>query len=417
MKKSLVLLLLLLCFGIAWGQNGTLFVGKVSNESSLSAPGFPVLQEHFHKYVDNGTLAGVSMLVSKGDQIAWDFYGMQNIETDKPMAKNTIFRLASMTKPIVSVAVMILVEEGKLHLDDKVEQFIPTFKKLRVYESEDNWVKPQSAVTIRQLLSHTGGLTSGFDSSPAGKLSNKLFKEKRPASLKDIVEIHSEIPLAFHPGKGWAYSYSTDVLAYIVEQISGEPIDRFLAKRIFEPLKMKDTGFYVPKEKMDRFASLYAKGDDGKLAAIDKPENSPYTDGTYFPRGNGGLTSTMMDYYQFAKMLLNGGTHEGVRILKKETVELMTTNLLPPEHLPIKLAGNEIPGYGFGLGFGVLVGDPPFGSNGDYFWPGAAFTYFFINPEEEIIGLFMTQLSDMTKMHLIGEFHGLASRVFLSGSD
>lgn len=413
MKQSLGLLFIL-CFGIAWGQHGVLYIDKVSSESEITAPGFNLLQEHFHKYVDEGILAGTSMLVSSGDQVLWDHYGMQNIESKQPMAKSTIFRLASMTKPIVSVAVMILVEEGKLELDDKVAQFIPAFKKLKVYQSENNWVKPQSAITIRHLLSHTGGLTSGFDKSPAGRISNEIFKKKKPATLKDIVDLHTETPLAFHPGQGWAYSYSTDVLAYIIEQVSGESIDHFLAKRIFEPLKMKDTGFQVPAEKMDRFATLYAKGDEGKLVAIDRPEDSPYTNGAYFPRGNGGLTSTISDYYRFAKMLLNGGSFGDVRILKKETIELMTTNLLPPEHLPIKLAGNEIPGYGFGLGFGVLVENPPYGSEGDYFWPGAAFTYFFVNPEEEFIGLFMTQLADMSRMHLIGEFHGLASETFKS---
>lgn len=415
MKKSLVLLLL--CFGIAWGQNGVIPDHLALKVSEAPASGFTLLQNHFHKYVDEGVLAGTSMLVSRGDQTYRDIYGMQNRETGQLMTENTIFRLASMTKPIVSVAVMVLVEEGLLRLDDPAENFIPAFKKLRVYESEDNWVNPKSALTIKQLLSHTGGIASGFHNSPAGRICAKSMQEKKPESLADIVDVLSEVPLAFHPGDGWAYSYSTDVLAYIIEQVSGKPIDQFLKERILDPLKMKDTGFQVPEDKLWRFASLYKKGEDGELEAIDRPATSPYADGTYFPRGNGGLTSTIGDYYRFAQMLLNGGELDGIRILKKKSIGLMTTNVLSQQHLPLKVAGNEMPGHGFGLGFGVLVSNPPFGSEGDYFWPGAAFTYFFVNPDEGIIGLFMTQVSDMTKMHLIGEFHGLASGVFLPGSD
>lgn len=411
--KKLLVLLLLLCFGKAWGQNGVLYVDDVASEGEVPASGFVLLQQHFHKYVDDRVLSGTSMLVSKGEQVRWDFYGMQNMETGTPMAKNTIFRLASMTKPIVSVAVMILVEEGKLSLDDEVPRFIPAFKKLRVYQSENKRVKPKSPITIRHLLSHTGGISSGFDPSPAGQICSATMREQKPESLEAIIEALAETPLAFHPGEGWTYSYSTDVLAYIVEQVSGQPIDQFLNKRIFEPLKMKDTGFQVPAEKRHRFASLYAKGDEGQLKAIDTPADSPYTNGTYFPRGNGGLTSTITDYYRFAKMLLNGGTFGDVRILKKETVDLMTANQLPKSLLPISIAGNDLPGQGFGLGVGVLTEDPPFGSKGDYYWPGAAFTYFFVNPKEDLVGIFMTQLSDMSKMHLIWEFHELAGKVFV----
>ena len=407
MKKSLVLFCLL-SFILAWGQNRSLYVNQMADE--IPGAGFSALKNHFHNYVDSGTLAGVSMLVSRGDKVSWDYYGMQNIEDGTPMSGNTIFRLASMTKPIVSVAVMTLVEEGKLQLDDEVQQFIPAFKKLQVYQPDKHFIKPKSSITIRHLLSHTGGLTSGFDPSPAGKICRQTMHQQRPGSLHAIIETLAEIPLAFHPGEGWAYSYSTDILAYIVEQVSGVPIEKYLSRKIFEPLEMDDTGFQVPKYKVDRLATLYATGDDGKLVAADTPEDSPYTNGTYFPRGNGGLTSTIMDYYRFARMLLNGGAYRDVRILKEETIELMATNLLPADQLPINVGGNALPGQGFGLGFGVLLNNPPFGTEGDYFWPGAAFTYFFISPETDMIGVFMTQLSDMRKMHLIGEFHGLASQ-------
>ena len=414
MKKSPVLLFLfiyLLGTSESWGQTVISSV-EISKQTENQPPGFAQLTSHFHKYVDDGVLAGTVMLLGKGDLILMDKYGMQNIEEGNPMEYNTIFRLASMTKPITSVAVMMLVEEGKLQLDDPVEKFIPSFKRLQVYEAENKTAEPKSPMTIRHLLSHTGGITSGFDPSPAGQLCDQKMKERKPKSLEGLVNALSETPLAFHPGGGWAYSYSTDVLAYIIEQVSGEAIDQFFQKRIFDPLKMEDTGFQVPEEKIDQFASLYATGEGGKLILADAPKDSPYTNGTYFPRGNGGLTSTPIDYFRFAQMLLNGGEYNGKRLLQKETVELMSTNLLPQEQIPISIGGKALPGYGFGLGFGVLVGEPPFGSAGDFFWPGAAFTYFFVSPDNGTVAVFMTQLSDMSKMHLIGEFHGLANKVF-----
>ena len=199
MKKSLVLFCLL-CFGIAWGQNGTLYIKPVNDVTP--APGFIALQNHFHKYVDEGVLAGTSMMVEKGNQINWDVYGMQDIEQGIPMAKNTIFRLASMTKPIVSVALMTLVEDGTINLDDEVSQFIPAFKKVKVYRSEQSYEKLDAPITIRHLLSHTGGISSGFDPSPAGKLCQQIIRDAKPASLQELVEALTQAPLSSQPGEG-----------------------------------------------------------------------------------------------------------------------------------------------------------------------------------------------------------------------
>ncbi|MEZ4960679.1 MAG: serine hydrolase domain-containing protein [Saprospiraceae bacterium] len=413
MKKLPVLFLLYYLLGnaTAWGQKAML-TNVVNQTKPNAAPGFALLTSHFHQYVDKGVLAGTVIIVGKGDQLYKDHYGMQNMEAEIPMSFESIFRLASMTKPIVSVALMTLVEEGKISLDDPIVKFIPGFKNLKVYQSENELATPKTALTLRHLLSHTGGITSGFDDSPAGQICAEMMREKKPGSLEEIINVLAETPLAFHPGEGWAYSYSTDVLAYVIEQVTGERIDQFLTRKVLKPLKMNDTGFQVPPEKINRFTALYATGEDGKLTLADNPKDSPYTNGQQFPRGNGGLTSTPLDYFRFAQMLLNGGELDGVRILKKETIEMMATNVVPEEHLPIRIGGKAVPGYGFGLGFGVLVGDPPFGSAGDFFWPGAAFTYFFINPKEGTCAVFMTQLSDRTKMNLIGEFHGLASGVF-----
>ncbi len=416
MKISSVLLFVCYLFigGIAWGQNDASSV-EFFNEPVGDAPSFYQLQSHFHKYVDDGVLAGTVMLMAKNDQIYMDKYGMQNIEESIPMSFETIFRLASMTKPITSTAVMMLVEEGRLQLDDPVGKYIPAFKKAKVYKAENKTEKLDTPITIRHLMSHTGGITSGFDPSPAGQLCAKKMKEKGPKNLEELVIALTETPLAFQPGEGWAYSYSTDVLAYVVEQVSGQPIDEFFQERIFDPLKMEDTGFQVSTEKVDRFSVLYATGKDGKLEVADAPGTSPFTNGTYFPRGNGGLTSTAGDYFRFAQMLLNKGSYDGVQILQPASVELMTQNHLPNHLKSISIGGKSFEGQAFGLGLGVLVDNPPFGSAGDFYWPGAAFTYFFVNPDNGTVAVFMTQLSDMTKMNLIWEFHDLASKVFEEG--
>ena len=401
-----------MALGFIWGQN-TNSSDIVTKKESIIASGFPKLQAHFHKYVDDGILAGTSMLVSKAGKIHKDLYGMQNREAGLPISEKTIFRLASMTKPITSVAVLMLVEGGQLQLDDPVEKYLPVFKDAGVYETATTRQPVKSPILIRHLLSHTGGVTSSYDASAAGQYCRKVMPNKKPTNLSELVAAIAELPLAFHPGEGWAYSYSTDILALVVEKIAGEPIDQFMQKRIFTPLKMEDTGFQVPTEKLDRFAVLYTPDDQGELVVADDPKNSPYTNGQYYPRGNGGLTSTITDYFRFARMLLNGGELDGVRLLKKETVKQMEQQQVPTDYMPIKVGGNALTGWGFGLGFGVLTSDSPYGSEGDLFWPGSAFTYFFINPEKEMIGLFMTQLSDMSKMHLIGEFHELASEVFM----
>ncbi|MCB0642576.1 MAG: beta-lactamase family protein [Phaeodactylibacter sp.] len=380
--------------------------------SSTPAERFAAVQQHFHQYVDEGLLAGTSILLSQGDQVFRDVYGVKDLETQQPIDAATIFRLASMTKPITSVAVLMLMEQGKLRLDDPVEKYIPAFRKIKVYESEHKKVRPESTPTIGQLLSHTGGVSSGLDASPAGRLCAEAIAQAEPKNLEELVDVLAHSPLAFQPGKGWAYSYSTDLLAYIVEQVSGQPIERFFQEQIFEPLGMTQTAFQVSEEDLAHFATLYGYNEQGQLKVIDQPQHSPYTDGRYFPRGNGGLTSTIGDYQRFAQMLANAGELNGRRLLQAETVRLMRQNHLPTELLPIRINGPPMPGWGFGLGVGVLTDASPIGHPGEYFWPGAAFTYFFINPKTRAVGIFMTQLSDLSKMNILFEFHQLAGAVF-----
>ncbi|MCB0633415.1 MAG: beta-lactamase family protein, partial [Lewinella sp.] len=325
-KRSPALFVLLVTFCSVSGlQAQRLFklLGKQAPTAGFET-GFEHLQKHFNHYVDEGIFAGTAILLSQDGNVYTDTYGNQDIADQERMTVTTLVRLASMTKPITSVAVLMLMEDGKLHLDDPVYQYIPAFKDARVYRTETEWDAVKTPITIRHLLTHTGGITSGFDPSPAGQLWERKLRERHPKNLEELVMAIAELPLAFQPGEGWAYSYSTDILAYLVEQVSGKSFDQFLSERIFIPLKMNDTGFQVPTEKMDRFSTLYKTGPDQELLAADIPESSAYSNGNNFPRGNGGLVSSISDYHLFAQMLLHGGELNGVRLLKKKTVALMT---------------------------------------------------------------------------------------------
>lgn len=413
MKLLRLLFNLLCCLFIALPAYSQYHLLPAGAQDSDLAAAFATLENRFHHYVDEGVFAGVAMTLSRGDESFTDCYGLQNRETETRVRPNTIFRIASMTKPITSVAILMLVEANQLKLDDPVSRFIPAFGQSRVYRAENQTAALLTPLTIRHLLTHTGGISSGFDPSPAGKVLAAVLRERRPATLEELVLALADCPLAFQPGTSWVYSYSTDILAYIVEQVSGMPIERFFSEKIFGPLQMEDTAFQVPSDKVGRFATLYATAEGGSLQAADLPETSPYVRGGYYPRGNGGLISTIIDYHRFARMLLQGGELEGVRLLAPESVQLMTRNHLPAELLPIAVAGDTMEGQGFGLGVGIMLEDTPFGAAGDYFWPGATYTYFFVSPELQLIGIFMAQLSDMNRRGVLDEFHDLATSPFL----
>jgi CubicO group peptidase (beta-lactamase class C family) len=390
-----ILLLLLLAVQPAWSQS--------------KGEKFETLTQHFHQLIDSGQLAGTVLAVAQGNLIYTDVYGLRDRERQRPMQLNTIFSMASMTKPIVSVAAMMLVEEGKFKLDDPVHQYLPAFSNVTVYDAELGAVPPRRPITVRDLFMHTSGITSGdFDASPAGAAYRDALQEN-PASLEVLVQILSGLPLAHHPGDRWTYGFSTDVLALLVEKTAGMPIDQFLKTRLFDPLDMKDTGYKLPVEKADRLAAIYSAG----LQLRRAPEASPNVLGTIFPRGNFGLVSTLADYFRFVKMLTNGGEWDGVRYLKTETLEQMLRNQLPESHIPLRAGNISTPGQGFGLGFGVLVEDTEYGGlKGDCFWIGASFTYFFLNPETGVCGVFLSQFTDLRKLHFLYEFHGLANAIF-----
>ncbi len=357
----------------------------------LSSVRLERLNAAMQHYVDENKLAGiVTMVARRGEVVHFEEFGMMDREANKPMHHDTIFRIYSMTKPIVTVALMMLYEEGRFHLDDPASKYISEFKDLKIYQEGDDGphlVEPDRAMTIRDLLTHTSGLTYGSFSNTHVDSLYRQARVLRSNTLADMIQKLSEIPLLNQPGEAWHYSVATDVVGYLVEVLSGQPLDAFLAERIFQPLGMVDTGFHVPADKIDRFAANYRVTPTENLRLADAPATSRFATPTTFFSGGGGLVSTASDYLRFSQMMLNGGELDGARLLSRKTIELMTMDHIGEEFAP---------GYGFGLGVRVCVDlahGQQIGSKGEYGWAGAANTYFFIDPKEELIGIFMTQLS------------------------
>ncbi|MCY4565607.1 MAG: serine hydrolase [Gammaproteobacteria bacterium] len=353
------------------------------------------------RYVDEGKLAGVVSLVARdGAIVHFEAVGQRGADDERPMTEDALFRIFSMTKPITAVAAMMLYEEGLFQLTDPVDKYVPEFAELTVL-GEDGVVRPaENRMTMQQLLSHTTGLSYGFNPDDT---IDKLYNEAdlwRSKDLDELAEKLAEIPLKFEPGAQWHYSVAVDVTGLVVQRLSGLPFDEFLKERLFDPLGMEDTFFNVPPGKMDRFLPNHTwDGEKARLKQLEGDEFIGYTDATLFS-GGGGLVSTAMDYLRFCEMLRRGGELDGVRILSPKTVDYMATN-----HLPGALsatAAGESPvdtlrgdGFGFGLGFGVLtdtVRSGVIGSPGEYNWGGAAGTLFWIDPVEEGITIGMIQL-------------------------
>lgn len=394
---------------------------KVTPEDlGLSAPRLVKIDLMTQKYIDEGKLPGTITVVARRGKIAhFECQGRMDIEADKMVAQDTIFRIYSMSKPVTSVALMMLYEDGHFQLDDPISRFVPSFENMEVYISGNrDEYKTQPAdrqITIRDLLTHTAGFTYGFMRT---SVVDTLYRDKaveESETLAEMVNKLSELPLLFSPGSRWSYSVATDVCGYLVELISGERFDQFLQEQIFEPLGMLDTGFSVPESKVHRFAANYERTADDGLQLTDSPETSHYIqDVTYFS-GGGGLVSTARDYLRFAQMLLNKGELEGERILGRKTVELMTTNHLPNNGDLTSMGQpvfSETPydGIGFGLGFSVML-DPAtahiLGTPGEFAWGGAASTYFWVDPGEELIAILLTQLMPSSSYPIRREFRVL----------
>ena len=346
---------------------------------------------------------GVTLLARHGKIAHLGVYGMMDVEAGKPMTPDTIFRIASMTKPITSVAVMMLYEEGHFRLNEPVSKFIPAFSEMLVLppESAEEGTPPVPAtqqITIWNLLTHTDGLTYHWNERlgpqyAAADITHGLLQDE--STLAEKMKVLATIPLLHQPGAEYEYGLSIDLLGYLVEVVSGMSLDQFFSERIFKPLGMKDTHFFIPEAKRERLATVYERTEDGPIKqksqeptvegsliySTDYPYNGPRT---YFS-GGGGLVSTVSDYLRFAQMMLNGGKLDGVRLLSRKTVELMTTN---------QLAKMDVD-FGFGLGFGVVRDESDLneiGSVGRFGWGGFFFTNFFIDPQEQMIGIFMCQL-------------------------
>jgi CubicO group peptidase (beta-lactamase class C family) len=350
--------------------------------------------------IDKKEYAGAITLVARdGKIVEWQTFGLADLAKNKPMQKDTIVRIYSMTKPITTVAAMILYEEGKFQLDDPVSQYIPELKGLRVYVGPDKTEPARREITIRDLMRHTSGFTYGlFGDSPV----DRMYLQKRvldpTADLQQFVTKLSTLPLKYQPGTKFNYSVSTDVLGRLAEVVSGQTLDAFFSDRIFKPLDMVDTGFFVPADKVARFAVNYGPEQNGAagLRVVDDPQKSPYLKSPKFLSGGGGLVSTARDYARFCQMMLNGGKLEGTRILKAKTVGEMTRNQLPAAALPMAMPSpGAVPdkSLGFGLGFGVRtpVGGAESEIGGDYFWGGYASTGFVISPRNQTVIISLAQ--------------------------
>jgi CubicO group peptidase (beta-lactamase class C family) len=368
------------------------------------------------RYVESGHLPGMLALVyRKGHLIHTGMCGHIDLERGRPMREDAIFRIYSMSKPLTAVALMMLVEEGLLGLDDAVHSYIPGWENLAVYASGVPSLLPDASpgflttpvmrpMKVIDLLTHTAGLTYGFmmrSNVDAAYRRAKVGDKATEGGLEEMIDQLSRIPLEFSPGTGWNYSVAIDVLGYFVEKLSGLSFGEFLRRHLFEPLGMRDTAFSVPADKIERFACCYQPRPGGGLQLQDDSRDSTYAKPPALESGGGGLVSTAHDYLRFCRMMLNGGTLDGVQILSPKTVALFSLNHLPDGRelaemaLPGMFSESGYAGIGFSLGCGVNVDVAKTrlpGTLGEYFWGGAAATAFWIDPEEELAVVFMTQV-------------------------
>lgn len=398
---SVVAMLLVGGAPAAWAETKAPAIAAASPESAgFSAEGLKKLDAHMQGLVDQGHLPGVTtMLVRHGKVVNFEVHGNKGFD-GPPMTKDTIFRIYSQTKPVTGVAMMILFEEGKWTLDDPVSKFIPEFANLRVFKSVNadgsfDTVPAERPPTMRELMSHSAGFAYGL--VPDNPL-DKAYADKvlGARSRDDFVKAIAEIPLVDQPGKRWKYSIAVDIQGLIVEKLTGQSLGDFMKARIFDPLKMKDTGFWLPAEKADRLASLYVWNPKAnKLVPADGFMVLDITKPPVMASGGGGLVSTNADYARFAQMLLNGGELEGARILKPETVKLMRTNALSDTIMNSSDPPfNTARGRGFGLDFAVVLDSAKAGPQGEgtYSWGGAAGTWFWIDPKNDLFFLGMIHI-------------------------
>jgi CubicO group peptidase (beta-lactamase class C family) len=411
---------ILLCSAGLFAQNPTtnavqrLPMAK-AEDVGMSSERLMRIKAGMQKYVDRREVAGVvTMIARHGKVVHLEAVGNRDAETKAPMTADTIFRIASMTKPIVSVAAMMLYEEGHFQLSDPISKWIPEFQSMRIAEVQGaganyRTVNATNPITIRHLLTQTSGLATG-DGVLAGEYQKIAPRTVPNDTVGNFVQRLAKLPLSFEPGTKWEYGQygiATNVIGRLVEIISGKTLDEFLSERILRPLKMNDTYFYLPEAKLSRLAASYQPDANFKIQLVEAPTREsifvrePHT----FFAGNGGLVSTAADYVRFHQLMLNGGELDGVRLLGRKTVELMTSN-----HTG-NLNNSAGPGYGFGLGYAVLrdIGESGIpGSVGLYRWGGAYGTTFFVDPVEDMIAIMMVQLRPYTHSNIRRDFQVLA---------
>jgi CubicO group peptidase (beta-lactamase class C family) len=381
-------------------------VATTPEDVGLSSAQLGRVRDWSQRLVDGGKLAGVTTMVARRGRVAHlHSCGLANRETGQAMTPDTIVRIYSMTKPLTSVAIMMLYEQGRFQLDDPVSQFLPCFTTMRVasggQRGKIDTVPAHRPITIRDLLTHTSGLTYGFMQSTQ---VDALYRDEgidfqtSECTLGDMVERVAALPLLAQPGAEWNYSVATDVLGHLVAVVSGEQFGEFLLKRVIEPLGMFDTDFHVPAQKHGRFAANYGKSSTGGLTLIDDPATSAYLAPRGICSGGGGLVSTAGDYMRFCRFMLNRGELDGVRLLGRKTIELMTSNHLRGDMAAMgmpRFSESSYEGVGFGLGFSVML-DPAraqiVGTPGEFAWGGAASTAFWVDPMEDLAVVMLTQL-------------------------
>jgi CubicO group peptidase (beta-lactamase class C family) len=394
-------------------------------KAGLSAQRLERITTHLNdNYITPQKVSGCQVLVSRhGAPAYFRSFGLMDRERNKPLRDDTIFRIYSMSKPITSVALMMLFEEGRFQLNDPVHRFIPSWRDQRVWiEGDGEGMKtkePDTPVSMRHVLSHSAGLTYGGTLYPSRHPVDKVYQElnvnrSEGETIESFAEKLAKVPLRYEPGTAWMYSLATDVCGCLVEYISGQPFEQFLKERIFDPLGMNDTGFYVPAGKLDRFAANYERAPDKSVRLLDDPETSLYLSETRFPSGGGGLVSTTADYAKFCEMLRRGGELDGARIISNRTLKLMTRNHL---HEGDDLASLAIgafsetayDGIGFGLGFASTMDEVKAGTvgAGDYYWGGMASTIFWVDPVEDLFVVFMTQLVPSATFNFRGQLKNI----------
>ena len=393
LNKTLFILLLLT--GVFSNAQSDFEISSPESQG-ISSEKLTLLNQAMHSYVDDNELSAIqTAIVKNGKLIHFDSYGSSDISENDPLEEDDIFRIASMTKPIVSIGLMMLYEEGKFSLNDPVYKYIPEFKNLTIKKRKK--VKPvKNHVKIIDLLRHSAGLNFKGPEDYR-KVINMNLEEYTKESVKE--------PLRFEPGTTWWYSSSTDICGYLIEILSGQKLDVYLKDKIFDPLKMNDTSFELPKNKLDRLTTLYVVGEKKELVSFDNKSNSPFKNKVTLLNGSGGLLSTTKDYLKFSVMLLNNGSIGGEQILKKSTLDLMKQDHSLGLKYKKLVFGKK---KGFGLGFEVVKEeDTKFGSKGTFGWGGMFGTYFRADPKQNMVYIYMTQSFETYRLKLADKFRAM----------